>query len=40
MLDLVLVVVIVVLTATTFLYMAGCDRLMRTDSTRDEGIQR
>jgi hypothetical protein len=37
MLDVFLVAVILLLTAVTLGYMAGCDELMRTDSTRDEG---
>jgi hypothetical protein len=36
-LDFVLVLVILALTAVTLVYMEGCDALMRTDSTRDEG---
>jgi hypothetical protein len=36
-LDIILVAVIVLLTVVTLAYMAGCDELMRTDSTRDEG---
>jgi len=37
MLDVVLVLVILVLTAVTLLYEAGCDRFLETDSTRDAG---
>jgi hypothetical protein len=37
MLDFVLVLVILVLTAATFLYEAGCERLLTTDTTRDAG---
>jgi hypothetical protein len=38
MLDIVLVAVTLALTLATFLYMAGCDVLMRTDPTRDESV--
>jgi hypothetical protein len=36
-LDLVLVFVILALTAATFLYEAGCDLFLNSDSTRDAG---
>jgi hypothetical protein len=36
MLDLVLILAVLALTAITFIYMSGCDQLMRTDATRDE----
>jgi hypothetical protein len=39
MLDLILIAVMLLLTVVTFVYMAGCDRLMRTDPTRDEGTR-
>ena len=35
MLDVVLVLVVLLLTAVAFLYEAGCDLLLSTDSTRD-----
>jgi hypothetical protein len=37
MLDLVLILTVLALTAITFSYMGGCDVFMRTDATRDEG---
>ena len=37
MLDLVLVLVILALTAVTFLYEAGCELFLATDTTRDAG---
>jgi hypothetical protein len=37
MLDLVLVLVILALTGAAFLYEAGCELLLTTDSTRDAG---
>jgi hypothetical protein len=38
MLDFVLVVLVIVLTAVTVLYGGGCELLMRSDSTRDTAI--
>ncbi len=37
MLDAVMVAIVLVLSAVTLAYMEGCDVLMQTDSTRDEG---
>ncbi len=37
MLDLALVLLVLALTAATFLYETGCERLLATDTTRDAG---
>ncbi|GEM_PF-1887836 len=37
MLDVVLVLAVLILTGVTFLYEAGCDLFLNTDSTRDAG---